>query len=117
MSGIEALWTVKFGDPNAPTEARNGGVVVLEAGRMFGGDSAYAYVGHYEVQGKAVRGTLRIIRHIDDPDFIDIWEIGEREFAISFEGDRLNESTIVAILMREGGAPVGCILTRIAELP
>jgi hypothetical protein len=40
----EALWTIEFETTRGWT---NGGVVVLETGRLFGGDSQFYYVGKY----------------------------------------------------------------------
>jgi T3SS negative regulator,GrlR len=41
----EALWTIEF---EVGQRWTNGGVVVLETGRLYGGDSQYYYVGKYD---------------------------------------------------------------------
>jgi len=41
----EALWTIEF--ETALRGWTNGGVVVLETGRLYGGDSQYYYLGKY----------------------------------------------------------------------
>ena len=40
--GLDALWTAEFQVVGGWT---NGGVVILEKGRLFGGDGQYYYVG------------------------------------------------------------------------
>jgi hypothetical protein len=46
----EALWTIEFQTASGWT---NGGVVVLETSKVFGGDSQYYYVGKYGFSGSA----------------------------------------------------------------
>ena len=43
MIAQEALYLVEFGDIAAST-FRNGGVAILEANRIFGGDGGYYYL-------------------------------------------------------------------------
>ena len=43
---VEALWTVEY---DVAGEWRNGGVMVLEMNRVFGGDTQYYYRGRYSV--------------------------------------------------------------------
>jgi hypothetical protein len=45
---IEALWAVQFTGAHGVRLARSGGVIVLEAGRIFGGDSWQWYTGKYD---------------------------------------------------------------------
>jgi T3SS negative regulator,GrlR len=61
---IEALWAVNFSTPMGSFGA---GVVVLETGRVFGGDSLYYYLGDYTVDGKTVRGTVSVIHYSGPP--------------------------------------------------
>ncbi len=60
---LEALWTLQF---RSAVGWQVGGVIVLETGRIFGGDSAYYYIGDYQAQGDAV--TARIaVEHYEGP--------------------------------------------------
>ena len=56
---VEGLWTVEFQVEGGWT---NGGVVVLNAGRLFGGDSQYYYLGTYAITGETLQGELQV-RH------------------------------------------------------
>ncbi|MEZ5691839.1 MAG: GrlR family regulatory protein [Rickettsiales bacterium] len=60
--GVEALYLVEFGDI-ASSEYRNGGVVVFETNKVFGGDSGYYYVGSFEVKNGELLGQARITKH------------------------------------------------------
>jgi hypothetical protein len=113
---IEALWVARFGDATAPDTMRNGGVVVFETGRLFGGDSAYAYVGSYSISGGSVSGAFEIIRHNADPQFVDVWLTGDAKVSLTFVGQIIDGNTISAVLSRDG-VTVGCDLHRLAELP
>lgn len=45
---IEALWAVQFTGVHGIRQPKSGGVIVLESGRIFGGDSWCWYTGKYE---------------------------------------------------------------------
>ena len=45
---IEALWAVQFTGVNGLRLAKSGGVLVVETGRVFGGDTWQWYVGTYQ---------------------------------------------------------------------
>lgn len=42
---IEGLWVIRFQGPGYEGFDLNGGVVVIESGRVLGGDSGYYYLG------------------------------------------------------------------------
>ena len=69
---IEGLWIVKFLTPNDPSMDLNGGVVVVESGKIFGGDSGYFYIGSMEPSGSSVWSSeLTITRH--DPSIESVF--------------------------------------------
>ena len=56
---FNGLWTIEF----ISTMNRFGaGVLVLNNGRLLGGDNGYYYLGSYVVEGNNVRGNVDIIR-------------------------------------------------------
>lgn len=58
---VEGLWTAKFQMQGIPV---SGCVVVLEAGKLFGGDSYYYYTGHYEVDAEGrVQAKANIVHY------------------------------------------------------
>jgi hypothetical protein len=54
ISIIEGLWIVQFHG----SQGVGGGVVVLTANRVLGGDSAYVYSGVYELKGSAFQAKV-----------------------------------------------------------
>jgi hypothetical protein len=114
MNSIEALWLVGFADVSAPSSIRNGGVMILETNRLFGGDSAFAYVGNYDVNGNQVSGELTITKFNDE--IIDVWEIGFSEIVVMFSLERADER-MVGRMKVAGGPELPVVLTRFRDLP
>lgn len=48
---LEALWSIEFISDNGDFGA---GIVVLESGRVYGGDSSYYYIGEYSLENKNI---------------------------------------------------------------
>lgn len=59
---VEALWSVQFGTPDHHFGA---GVIVLETGRVLGGDSRYTYVGSYNVNEGVLTATIHCRKYSD----------------------------------------------------
>jgi hypothetical protein len=59
MPNVEGLWCFQTASVDEPEKFETGGVVVLETGRVLGGDSALAYVGDYQVDGPNITGVVR----------------------------------------------------------
>jgi hypothetical protein len=55
---IEGMWAAYFGDVG--NNQVNSGVAVLEAGRLFGGDSMMAYLGNYRFKNDQVAAEFRV---------------------------------------------------------
>ena len=55
---IEGMWAFVTGSNENPGDMRDGGIVVLETGRVFGGDSAMAYVGQFELSGTSFQAKV-----------------------------------------------------------
>lgn len=117
MATIEALWTVRFGQMGTPEASLEGGVAVMESGRIFGGDSGYAYLGSYDLSGSTISGDLHIIRHGDPKHWQSVYGLQEAEFKAGFEGTRKGDDLIVGALKRPGFPDGQLVLRRLAELP
>lgn len=59
MSSVEGMWKFQSGSAAEPSTLRWGGIVVLESGRVFGGDSVMAYRGTYEVDRNEISARVR----------------------------------------------------------
>jgi len=78
---IDGLWTVEF----ISTTNRSGkGVLVLNNGRLLGGDEGYYYSGTYKIEGSKIQGTVNVIRF--DPTTISVFGNID-QFALSFSGE------------------------------
>lgn len=114
---VEALYAVRFGHAGAPNLPLNGGVVVLETGRVFGGDTWFAYTGHYEVAGGTVTGNIHAVRHFNDPGSESAWGTQENEFDVQFTATSDDSFETAGGSVSRGGMQLGLRLVRVAELP
>src|ERR1700760_2389008 len=105
-----------FGDNVPPAAARNGGVVVLETGRVFGGDSSFSYVGTYTVASDLIRAEARIERYNDllQSAFGD----DAPSFKVWFVGKIISEQKIVGYIERPDmlGQRIGVVFNKKAAL-
>jgi uncharacterized ubiquitin-like protein YukD len=78
---IDGLWTVEF----ISTVNRSGkGILVLNNGRLLGGDEGYYYSGTYHVADAKIQGTVDVVRF--DPNTLSVF--GDIDhFTLSFSGD------------------------------
>lgn len=83
MALEEALYVVQFGDVVSGT-MRNGGVIVLETGQVFGGDSGYYYVGKYEVRNDQISAQVRVVRY--NPSMPNVWLDDSDDFTVLLFG-------------------------------
>ena len=117
---IEGLWTVQFLTANDPTMEMNGGVVVIETGRILGGDSGYFYVGNLHASGNGHwAAELTITRH--DPNILSVFgdlNVFTVSGAIEASGtDESGRETLFASLDHPSGLNMTCQLAKVSELP
>jgi hypothetical protein len=115
MQGLEALYTVEFDDFTGPGY-RNGGVVVLETNRIFGGDSGYYYIGMFSVKDKTLEGSARITKH--NPAWMNVFGDASSAFDIRISAE-IKPDVIEGFMERADrpGMQLGIRLTRRASLP
>jgi hypothetical protein len=109
---MNGLWTAEFGTASG---VANGGVLVIESGRLFGGDSAYWYSGAYSVSGDTVTGDLRAT-HYYGPN-VTAFGDSASTFTVQFTGT-MNPAgdQIDGLAMRPGIGQVRFRLTKRATL-
>jgi hypothetical protein len=115
---VEAMWVVKYVDPSAPGSGMNlaGGVIVLETGRLFGGDSGAYYVGSYKVKDGAFAFEAHVRFH--DPNFSSA--LGLRDYWLEGSGHIEPDMQTIPFRGVARGHPqlqLNGALFRIAELP
>jgi hypothetical protein len=89
VASVEGMYVVEFGDVALPVQQyRNGGVVVLETNRIFGGDSGYYYVGTFATKDGRIDATARIVKH--DPNWTNAFGDASQSFNIKMSGTVTN---------------------------
>lgn len=109
---LEALWSVEF---ISNAQFNGAGVVVLETGRAFGGDSQYYYVGDYKMHHDKTQVSLRVKHYSGQPSSI----FGTlKEFNVKLEGIPARDTfTMEGYLVENPALKMIIRLTRRAELP
>lgn len=114
QQSFEALYVVEFGDIEGIY--RNGGVVVLETGRIFGGDSGYYYIGNYSIKEGKLTGTAKIVKH--NPLFGNAFGDGANSFDVDVIAAIIDgeiEGSMMRVDMPSVRLPIRFM--RIASLP
>lgn len=118
---IEGLWVVRFLGVGDPSMDLNGGVVVIETGRVLGGDSGYYYVGNIDSRGRREWDiSLTVRRH--DPNiksiFGDVDTIDLKGSLFSSDPDAFDRATmLVSLTELNGEGTVEALLIRVSDLP
>src|ERR1700722_15278399 len=64
---MDGLWTAEFGGSSG---IFGGGIVYFDAGKIWGGDSTYFYIGVYTLDGSTFRATLVVAPFIDGAESV-----------------------------------------------
>lgn len=108
---IEALWTLKFGRYGVQEGA---GVMALDAGRIFGGDSSVSFVGTYTVQDEKLTAKVHVKRH--SRFSVNIFEIDEFDLVITgVAGSK--QLRLLGEVVGQPGAVIQILATRDSDLP
>lgn len=120
MSSVEGMWALLSGSVNAPDDMRDGGIVVLETGRVFGGDSAMAYLGTYEFTDGTLNADVRSwkwnMHHSDTANVFGM--TGHINHQVVFEGIR--DGDRLKGFIAPADAPesrLRAVLVKITDLP
>ena len=68
MVDVKGLWTVEF---RSDTGSMGFGTVILDGGRIMGGDAGYYYLGKYEIAGNVIKGEVRVQKY--NPGHVSIF--------------------------------------------
>jgi hypothetical protein len=112
----DGLWTIRVGRFGAPDSETRGGVVVVEDGRIVGGDSNLAYIGECTMDGLSAAGRLHIIRH-GDPSFVTIFGSNADEYDVEFVAERLRSGYYEGRLLVRPNWQGRLVLRRLRDLP
>jgi hypothetical protein len=84
---MEGFWTIQF----EGIQGWGAGVITLEKGQVFGGDTGFTYIGTYEQDGGHFKGRVHVKRHSQGIPNV----MGRDEFDLEIEGDRTGAHTMV----------------------
>lgn len=115
---LEGLWITRFVVPAPEPLGILNGVVVIETGRILGGDSGFLYLGQIsEKRDGAWPVSVRIKRHDERIESIfgdvDDYVLTGRILA-NTDGE---EGTFILVLESEGSEELVVSLTKAADLP
>jgi hypothetical protein len=116
---LDALYIVHFTGLSAKGSVA-GGVAVLEAGRIFGGDSGYYFTGTYSLDEERLRAEVVIKRHTQNPDWPTAWGDFAAEFDARVEAKRSMEGTSLAgtlLRLDRPDQPLDMTMYRLSDLP
>lgn len=116
---LEALWSVSFeydveGERDDIVEGN--GIVVFEAGRIFGGDRALIYTGEYGITQNVVRARAHVERYASTPGIVSVF--GFNEFTLRVNGPYDEKRmTLSGLVGEDPHRAISMKLVRRAELP
>jgi hypothetical protein len=108
---IDGFWIVQF----EGIQGNGGGVVVLTKGQVFGGDSAYVYMGSYQTQEASMRARVTVRAFLPGVPNV-LGAVGDFDLSISgnVEGNVIKGK---ASLINQPGAGIVVRLTKRGDLP
>jgi hypothetical protein len=107
---LDALWSVEF---QAWDRSVNGGVIVLNNGRILGGDSSHYYLGTLTAHGTKVEGQLRIVWYTGSRE--TVWGDDAAVVDASATGEA-GPGTIAGKMSRAGHQDISFRMTRRSNL-
>ncbi len=107
---LEGFWILQVQRP----ELTSGGVVIFIKGKIFGGDSGFAWVGTYEVSERVLKARIAV--HHFDPSIESVLGVSgdyEMDVSANLQGDVI---TGTAMLANQPQKSLGIRLTKRANL-
>jgi hypothetical protein len=117
---VEGMWALQSDQHNAPGQLVAGSIIILETGRVFGGDSMMAFSGTYEVQGSQLVAKVKSWRW--NPTYAGQHNVfgidpGPTGIEVEFVGTQVNDGLIQGAFGTAGFEARQARLTKIDELP
>jgi hypothetical protein len=122
MASVEGMWKFQSGDLGDREKPRWGGIVVMESGKVFGGDSVMAYLGTYEVDRGKITADVRSWNWNTDlpaDEVINVFGMeGPIDYQVRLEGD-VTEGAINGAIwpVEQPDFKLRARMEKIAELP
>ena len=119
MSSVEGMWLMRSSEIADTVNAQSPSVIVLESGKIFGGDSAYYYVGDYKVGVQHITGWVHTRTHTLYAEAENVFGMrGAVDYKVDFSADMI-DGVISGIMHPRAGEEVAqwFHMTRLADLP
>ena len=119
---VEGMGTFRSGNVSEPADLVYGGIVTLETGRVFGGDTAMAYKGSFQVSGSRFKASVRVWNwndRLDPEEWSDVFHIGfGTDLDVILEA-QIDGETMTGSIYRAEQPDTKLVaqLTKVAELP
>ncbi len=110
---LEALWSVQF---QSSLAFEGNGVVVLETGRILGGDSLMIYVGSYKVENGKLNAKLNVKKYADAPGMSSVVHLDEFNLELSGIPDDVR-IVLSGHVVEDPARKISIVAVRRAELP
>ena len=88
---MEGLWTIEFG---SSAGVFGGGVVVLQNGRLMGGDGGYFYLGTYQLDGTSLQAMIEVSPFI--PGYESVFKTVGQKLTLNLVGKLTDETHAIA---------------------
>ena len=119
---VEGLWSLTFkGTGVQGQEDYGAGVVIFESCKLFGGDSAYFYLGDYDVHNDTLNANVKVVNYVHG--IPNVFGLDENEYELDVVA-QVPSSEKVGCSVRGAGTVKGhpnlqiqVILTKRADLP
>ena len=106
----EGFYAIRF----RTADGQGSGVLVLEGGRMRGGDSRMAYSGRYTMHGDMLSADLTVRTHTDNPKMSSLF--GPDEFTLALHGNFAKDPPeIMAVSPNVGHVDMSATLHRLED--
>ncbi|WP_374648717.1 hypothetical protein [Rhizorhabdus sp.] len=117
---VEGMWMFRSASVENPNLLLDGGIIVLETGRVFGGDSSIAYRGSYDVSGGQLLAEVRTWTWNEALGVANVWGMtGKIDQVVMFEGQPDTNRDVIAGYIYPKGMPgerLAALLQKICNL-
>jgi hypothetical protein len=110
---LEALWSLAF---ESDVRVEGDGIVIFEAGRIFGGNSAMIYTGEYSIRENEVRARAHVERYASPPGIVSVFALNEFTLRVNGQYDE-KCMTLRGLIAEDPRRAIWMKLVRRAELP
>jgi hypothetical protein len=117
---VEGMWALQSDQHNAPGQLVAGSIIILESGKIFGGDSMMAFLGSYTVDANDISGNVRAWRW--NPSYAGQHNVfgidpGPAGVQVTFSGTRESDNLLNVSFAAPGFPARTGRLTKLEELP